>query len=231
MNTIGLTSLFQNNFMYEEPEIYFSGVDTNSFNEVYAHQRNTQWCAAACIEMIAKHHGIDVAQEDLAKKHCGVDVNGNAYNCPAPLDVISRNLNFCTFQYDWAKFCISSSMHSGRPDGNRIIQEMQNGNPVVIAYKNQGSNVGHAVLITGVEWLYQNGRPVIQTLILRDPWPSVENIMNLGKRKIQGPRQFASNIYAHWYVRVNVVEPTYEDKVWYQNQFIQAQPYNPIGLL
>lgn len=40
------------------------GIPTDSFNKVYATQRNSEWCWAASIQMILNYYGINIAQED-----------------------------------------------------------------------------------------------------------------------------------------------------------------------
>jgi len=193
--------------------VYYDGIDSTVFDNVYAEQRNTQWCAAACIEMIGRLYGVNVSQEELAKNHCGIDMYGNAYNCPATIEVISSNLNFCRSNRCAQTLCIKPSLEKGQPNANRVICELQRGNPIMIGHAVPNSNVGHAVLITGAEWSCQNGKHLIHKLILRDPWPSRENKLSNGRIVVNAPRNFVNTIYAHWYISVSARE----NVAWNQN--------------
>ncbi len=208
MDVLSSVNLFLRSFQPQRTYLptYSAGIDTRNFNIIYSHQRQTNWCAAACIQTIAAHYGIEISQEDLARNHCATDHFNNPRNCPATDYVITGNLNFChnIYHNQLKRVCISSTLEKGDIDFNAVIRELQENRPVMVAYRPQGSSIGHAVIITGITWQCDNGIHYIQQLVIRDPWPSQENINNYGRKVITNVRDFESRIFSHWYISISV---------------------------
>ena len=95
---------------------------------------------------------------------------------------------------------VRALVYTGAPTPSYLIQELNQGRPVMIGYVS-GQGSGHAVVITGAYYNHTPYGPSIQTLVVRDPWPSYENIQNKGRVEYPGS-VLANRIMAHWYVRV-----------------------------
>ena len=168
------------------------GMDSKFLNYVYAHQRGENWCWAACIEMITKYYGVHIQQEYFAKNHCGIDAYGNVRDCPAPVDVITQNLNWC-----YKTHCIETPVFRYRPDEDSLIKLMNADMPVVIAYR-YGVQIGHAVVLTGMTYVETMFGTELSHLIVRDPSPTAENLIVSGRRVFPAPNALLNSVYAWW---------------------------------
>jgi hypothetical protein len=174
-------------------QIFECGIISNSFNFVYAEQKNTKWCWAACIQMILNYYGVEITQSQVVYRTFGANTGGNLPNWAGDIYSIHANLNNWNIDNSGKKYVVSAACYRGAPNKDWLIEELSNGYPVFIGY-NTGSG-GHAVLITACTYLFKNGQSEIQTLTVRDPWPG-NNIM------IYNGYDLASKIQAHWYIRV-----------------------------
>ncbi|MBN8693520.1 MAG: C39 family peptidase [Bacteroidetes bacterium] len=173
------------------PTQYFAGIKSNIMDSVYAKQNDTNWCWAACIEMIAKYNGVNISQEYFAHSYCGVGFNGYIKNCPAPVDIITENLNWCAYT-GWDRkrtHCISTSAHHGTPNVETLITLLKANIPVIIAY-NTGLNVGHAVVLSGISYTDGIFGKELVYVVVRDPAN--------GKLVYRNPEQLLKLIYAWW---------------------------------
>lgn len=88
----------------------------------------------------------------------------------------------------------------GAPTPAYLINELENLRPVLIGYQS-GPNSGHAVVITALSYIQTMYGPQIQTIVVRDPWPSGENIKNNGRVEYQA-LNLAQVIQAYWFIRI-----------------------------
>lgn len=183
------------------PTRYFAGIKSDIMDSVYAKQNDTNWCWAACIEMIAKYNGVNISQEYFVHSYCGVTQYGRLKNCPAPVDIITSNLNWCAYT-GWNRkktHCIKTSVHFGKPNVDTLIALLKINKPVIIAY-NTGSDVGHAVVLTGIS--YDDGifGKELNYIVVRDPAN--------GKLVYRNPNQLLNAIYAWWVPTVTKYQET-----------------------
>ncbi len=181
-------------------QIQYVGIKSNDFNSVYSDQDNSQWCWAASIQMILNYYGIDISQEDIVRRSYGSDPYGNLPNWTGNSQTITANLNNWNISNNGIPYRVSATMGIGAPTPAILLNEMQNGAPVLLGYMSS-PNSGHAVVATAVSYSNSYFGPIIQSIIVRDPWPSPQNIMNLGKMEYSG-NILASKITAYWYIRV-----------------------------
>ncbi|MDZ4839540.1 MAG: C39 family peptidase, partial [Bacteroidota bacterium] len=66
-----LTDLGNNN--------YSLGLPSDQFKDVYANQRKSNWCWAACVQMVMNYQGIKIEQEEIVMKTFGSLVDQPAY--------------------------------------------------------------------------------------------------------------------------------------------------------
>ncbi|MBN2730353.1 MAG: C39 family peptidase [Bacteroidales bacterium] len=163
------------------------------------YQKNSQWCWAASIKMVLNYYGVSISQEQIVSRTYGTDNFGSLPDWPGSMQAVHANLNNWGIDNFGQKYSVSASFGMGAPTPAYLINELSNGHPVIIGY-NTG-NGGHAVVVTAVSYINTYNGPMIQTIVVRDPWPSAENLASNGRVEYPGS-YLASKIQAYWYIRV-----------------------------
>ncbi len=195
----GILFLFILNKLIAQQPIYV-GIPSERFNYFVSSQRNSNWCWAASLQMIFNYYGVTISQEQIVGRSYGVDPNGILPNWTGSFEVITMNLNNWSVDNFGRYYAVQSSLFWGAPTPLFLIQELSAQKPVLIGYKS-GPSSGHAVVVTALSYIPTPNGPSIQTIIVRDPWPSQQNIQNMGRVEYPG-LNFANLIQAHWYVRI-----------------------------
>ena len=152
-------------FQVKGEDVKWAAVKTTCFKAYVARQRNTNWCWAACIQMVLNYQGVDVSQETIVEKVFGykADRPANAYT----IAVAVRG--------NWpGRVQISSHVDNPRTvTANAFIEDLTYKYPLIVGLRMPGQDVGHAYVLTGISFtedMYNNKKPI--EVILRDPWPS-----------------------------------------------------------
>lgn len=182
-------------------QTYTVGIPSAQFDYYASSQRNTNWCWAACIQMILNYYGINITQEQIVQRSYGTDADGTLPNWAGSFQTITANLNNWNIDNSGNSYVVQAALYFYAPNPSYLIQELSNQHPVLIGY-NSGQNSGHAVVITACSYILTNSGPIIQSIVVRDPWPSTSNINKNGRVEYSGI-QLASVISAHWYIRVS----------------------------
>ena len=194
-NTVFVNCLMQkivrNSYIFGN-DYLLAGIETGIFNTVYAKQKQANLCWAASIEMALKYYGLDISQDEFAAELCGVDIWGNACDCPGPTDIITKNLNRC-----YVTHCLNSQSNSGTPNAAYLFQLLKDNKPVIVGYHTGGS-VGHAVLVTAVTYERTVFGDIPFSITVRDPDPDPMNQLRYGKKTYR-ISEFLPLIY-HWWV-------------------------------
>jgi len=174
------------------PNSFVAGIPTDRFvyivaPEMQGRQRQENWCWAACVQMVLNFHGLPVSQEEVVERIFGRHVNQPANNSQilialsgwAP-DFRGRPALITATTYVWDEAVIDDLAHEW---------------PLIVGIENKDGS-GHAYVLTAIEFHneryvrgYQRSfwrgvwenvpvyavRPVIDNLILRDPWPRSES--------------------------------------------------------
>ena len=178
----------------------YVGISTTNFYYFVSSQHNSNWCWAASLQMIFNYYGIGITQEQIVARSYGIDPNGNLPNWAGSFQVITANLNNWNVDNNGRQYLVQASLNSGPPTPSYLIQELSLLHPVLIGYQ-ASSNSGHAVVITACSFVQSMNGPIIQSIVVRDPWPSQENIANNGRVEHAGI-SLANVNQAHWYIRV-----------------------------
>ncbi len=186
------------------PSVYYVGIPSSQFNEVFAEQQNSQWCWAAAIQMILQYYGVDVSQRDIVYRTYGSDNVGRLPNRPASFETITDNLNTLAIDRDGEQYVIRASVGYGIPDPATLVDELRNERPVLIGYQT-GPYTGHAVVATAVSFLGSLDYPRLQTIVVRDPRRTGDRYYGErsavpGRAEYDASMLRAINVY--WYVRV-----------------------------
>lgn len=180
------------------PQVQHVGLPSAQMDFVAASQRNTQWCWAACIEMVLRHHGVLVSQEQIVARTYGTDPAGRLPNWAGSFQAITANLNNWSFDNRGRLFAVGAMMVQGAPLPAMLVRELEQGRPLIIGYAS-GPNSGHAVVVTGASYIGTSSAPQIVSLVVRDPWPDPRNIANSGRR-VHDAGQLAPLIQAAWMI-------------------------------
>lgn len=178
----------------------YVGISSNNFNYFASSQRNSNWCWAASLQMIFNYYGVNITQEQIVARSYGIDPYGQLPNWVGSFQVITANLNNWSVDNNGRNYAVSATLHWGAPTPAILVQELTAQRPVLISYKS-GPNTGHAVVITAVSYTPSANGPIIQSIVVRDPWPSEQNINTNGRIEYPG-QEIANLIQTHWYIRV-----------------------------
>jgi len=178
----------------------YVGIPRANFNFFASSQRNSEWCWAASLQMIFNYYGISITQEQIVARSYGVGPGGSLPNWAGSLQIITTNLNNWSVDNNGRRYVVRASINWGAPSPLFLIQELTAQRPVLIGYKS-GPGSSHAVVITGCSYLQTGNGPFIQSIIVRDPWPNQENIINSGR--VEYPAiNLASVIQANWFISI-----------------------------
>jgi len=135
-----------------------AGIDSNIIG-VTAAQNMTQWCWAACIEMVFRYYGYRVPQQQIVQETWGAIVN-----MPGQPNQILMDLNRPWRDINGQVFGVSGDAYS--TNAITAAQDLANDMPLIVG------TMGHAMVLTKLDYLvgqYGNGEVKIATV--RDPWP------------------------------------------------------------
>lgn len=183
---------------YQQPQ--YVGVQSAQMNFFAAAQNNSQWCWAAAIQMVLNYYDVNITQEQIVARTYGSDPYGNLPNWAGSFQAITANLNNWNVDNSGNSYSVKAIVNSGAPTPAVLLQELSAGRPVIVGYSS-GQNSGHAVVITAASFTQSYNGPIIQSVVVRDPWPSPQNIKTAGRVEYPAA-QFASVMQAYWYIRV-----------------------------
>ncbi|MEO5917848.1 MAG: papain-like cysteine protease family protein [Luteolibacter sp.] len=177
------------------------GLSSNMMNFAAASQEGSQWCWAASIQMVFQRYGVNISQTRIVTRSYGTDQFGHPPNWPGSWQVITANLNNWNLdEVTGMPYQVACQFGQGAPPPTILINELANGCPVILAYRSSPTS-GHAVVITGARYYPTPTGPNVVSVIVRDPWPSPENIANRGRKEYEAA-QFAQLMQGYWLVRV-----------------------------
>lgn len=145
------------NFAIDGTQICASGIDAQVMLQVARVQQNTQWCWAACIQMIFAYYGFSISQPRIV-----YETWGNIVNMPAqPIDII-RDLNKVWIDDRGRRF-VARSIVAGNPQ--MAAQELSMNRPLIIGA------LGHAMVLSALTYRRnKRGSGFVMEAVVRDPW-------------------------------------------------------------
>lgn len=195
----------------------YVGISRGEMDYFASRQRNFQWCWAASIQMVLNYYGIDILQEQIVARTYGTDPRGRVPDWAGTLETILSNLNQRGTDNRGRPYSVHSRMGKEAPEPLSLIQELSRRKPVIFAYSN-GPGTGHVAVVEGAVFEPSSYGPIIQSLFVRDPWPSWKNIMERGRREYAA-RDLASRVHFYWYItsvwtsdRPGALLPVWSDK-------------------
>lgn len=158
---------------------YFScGIPSNEFNYMRANSINqgdqiqSNWCWAACVQMVLNYHGLSVSQIDVVTR-----IYGSPYvNQPANEAQILNALSGWAADYRGRYSAIYAQ--GGFSNLQEIVNNLSAKWPLIVGLSNPQGGVGHACVLTAIYYsnqydYYGNIIGIIPTRVtIRDPWPT-----------------------------------------------------------
>lgn len=181
-----------------------ASVDLKRFSYVDVDQRASQWCWAACIEMVLGYHGVRVEQEAIVARSYGTDPYGNLPNWAGNEALIARNLTGEGEDLRGRRFDVRCSYVHGAPAPQALIRELEAGRPVILGYRS-GPTTRHAVVCTSVKYVPSERGPIITRIGVHDPWPLTREDVK-GQTFHEGAR-LASLMSGSFAVKVRTTRP------------------------
>lgn len=141
---------------------YVAGPPSGEIKDIAAKQRCMNWCWAASVQMVLNYHGLYVQQEQIVQKVYGSLPcrTGNAQHIMSALS-------------GWAPDSRGrySQIYSqyGVYSGADIVDQLSRRWPIIVGLRQEG----HAYVLTAVYYSVDRwNNPVIDKVVLRDPWPT-----------------------------------------------------------
>ncbi len=173
------------------------GIPTECFDRAATVQESPSWCWVTAPQMVHAYYGFHISQQELVSRRYRIprDVRGSDDDITASL-----NVSACV---DTGNGIVGISVHGrrvgGPPSPRALIRELSQGRPVIVTFM-ADPLVGHAVVITAVDYLQAPQGPMITSLSYRDPSPTLTNWINRGRVPLVEPdlSRFYASIRAHW---------------------------------
>ncbi len=141
-------------------------------------QHLSQWCWAACIEMVFRYYGFQVDQTQIVQQTWGQIVN-----LPGQPRQILANLNRPWIDSYGRQFSVSGDAFTANPI--TAAQDLSQDMPLIIG------TMGHAMVLTSLTYIRdQFGNGNVTTAVVRDPWPG------RGRRILSPQEWYGTNFLA-----------------------------------
>ena len=169
------------------PNYFVAGVPTERFEYFAARQKHTNWCWAATVQMILNFHGLYVSQEQVVDRIFQQQVNQSATS-----NQILEALHGWAPDYRGRFSAIASTPYIFSQQ--ELIHDLAHCWPLIVGLKN-GDGSGHTYVLTAVYYSFDRyRRPVIDKVVLRDPWPSSKSKQDWSWSTVQSNLTFAARV-------------------------------------
>ena len=177
-----------------EPQ--YVGIPSASMNYFAASQQDSMWCWAASIQMVLNYYRVRIEQQQIVARTYG----GHLPNQGADIYAMTANLNNWSIDNLGRYYIVMASVNFGAPTPAFLLAELSQQRPMIIGYRT-GPQSSHAVVVTAASYTQSPYGPIIQSVVVRDPWPSPKNVQTRGR--VEYPwASLANQINAHWYISV-----------------------------
>lgn len=126
-------------------------------------QEQSQWCWAACIQMVLNNAGIPVTQSQIVYRLYGDQINDDATSQQMANVLSGQALDFSG--YPRTIYC-----QVGVNNNHEVLQTLSLNWPLIAGISNQSGTGYHAVVISAADYyfdVYQ--QPVITAVYIKDP--------------------------------------------------------------
>jgi hypothetical protein len=136
-----------------------AGIPQEQMDTVEVAQEQSEWCWAACIEMVFTFWGHPIGQEQIVEQTWGQLVN-----MPAQPSQIIADLNRSWTDSNGRRFRSRGDVFSA--SAATAAQDLANGMPLILG------SLGHAMVLTAISYnRAPSSQGQVTGAIVRDPWP------------------------------------------------------------
>jgi Papain-like cysteine protease AvrRpt2 len=137
------------------------GIDSSIAQAFTQDQKRSNWCWAACIEMIFRYYGYSVSQDQIV-----LETWGTIDNLPGNPQQILADLNRQWIDGGGYRFGVAGDVSSSNP--GTAAQDLSQNMPLIIG------TMGHAMVLTGLAYRRDHfGNGTVIAAVVRDPWPGM----------------------------------------------------------
>lgn len=169
------------------------GLRTERMNYYASAQQASNWCWAACIQMILSAHDVTVSQQEIV-----ATAFGEVVDRPGELQDIRAVLNTSWVDRRGTAKRVVATPRLGPPQVAELSNLLTGETPVIVCYTPHDAAVGHAVIVTAVLTEATPRGEHLVRLVVRDPWPDFR--ASMGKRTML-PSEYQT-IWAYYVVKV-----------------------------
>ncbi len=182
-------------------QMKYAGIPTSKINFSYAEQNSSQWCWAASTQMVLKRYGVNVNQKQIINRIYENQSNGNLPNWYETRIAIHINLDGWQVNKSGYSHTINAYFKAGPPTPEMLIRELSNNQPMIVEY-NSDYPESHPVVIVGAYYIATSHGPMIQSIVIRDPWQN--HLTELNKGKAEYPAAvLRDRVLAYWTISVS----------------------------
>jgi hypothetical protein len=180
--------------------IQWIGIDARISNIMATSQRDDELCWAASAQMILNFYGNSSTQSAIVQR-----VHHDQENRPGSDRDITSSLD--GMRIAGGKH-LRAVADEGFPSLSVLVNELSHARPIYITFAT-GPRSGHAVIITAVAVEQTQYGITIRSLVLRDPFPTPQNIATRGRVQLNdfNLTSFSQTVRKHW-----IITPTDPDE-------------------
>jgi len=185
---------------------YFScGVRTSDFEYMRAKSVNggsqiqSNWCWAACIQMVLNYHELNVNQKEVVTRIYGLPYVNRTAGEQQILSALTG----------WAPDSRGrlSRIHAygGYTSLRETIKTLSHKCPLIVGLSNPHGGVGHVYVLTAIYYSYRHDNAgkingyIPDKVVLRDPWPSSPSRQEMSWREFQSRCSMAIKVWVTSY--------------------------------
>ncbi|MFZ4455418.1 MAG: papain-like cysteine protease family protein [Bacteroidales bacterium] len=152
------------------------GIKKIEFQKHYRFQKDAMWCWATSAEMVLSYEGILLKQEEIVRH-----IKGGVYSMTGSIFDMIRVTN-CILKDSMENNTILSGQYIiGAPYPNVLFNQLKNKRPVILNY-NSGHAIGHAIVLTGIDYVKNPDNTItITKCYIFDPFSYAQSYDILGK--------------------------------------------------
>ncbi|MBW8720767.1 MAG: C39 family peptidase [Polaromonas sp.] len=142
----------------------FVGIPKADFDKHYRRQQDPFWCWASSAEMVLSYQGVKLTQDKIVERIKGMVVSGTGN----PVEMV-RSTNGIFQDVNGKNAVVSGQMVMGAPLPTVLYNQLKQKKPVVLTYQSN-PQIGHAVVLTGMDATVSSAGVVITKLYVFDPF-------------------------------------------------------------
>jgi hypothetical protein len=167
----------------QEGDEYVVGINSDALDAIRQEQVGSQWCWAACIQLVLRAHGFERSQSEIVQRTFG-DTRDSGANL---LD-IKGNLEGWSLQRGGQPYVLNCEVTLGPPGLAYMVEQLKQSRPLIVAYHHAAG--AHAVVITAVKYRKDaSGVPRLTEIVVRDP--------GAASSSSRGRRRFSRDEYSN----------------------------------